>query len=80
MSNAALKQPFPAGRWTSAQAAALFGVPVENIQSQHAANAKELRDCERTARNLGRKYRGLTAEQWAEHAAHAETQAKGGAQ
>lgn len=53
---------------------AIFGCKPEQARAQYAANAKQLRQCEAKARALpdGRKFRGATAEHWAEQAAKFE--------
>lgn len=56
----------------------LFGCTEEQARAQYSANAKQLRQCEEKARALpsGKKYRGGTAEHWAEQAAKFEEIAK----
>lgn len=60
---------------TAAQVAALFGVPVSNVQKLYADNAQDLRAFAAMA-GAG-KYRGKTAREWAEFAEHAEKQSVG---
>lgn len=52
----------------------IFGCTPEQARAQYAANAKQLRAGEAKARALpaGKKFRGYTAEQWAERAAKFE--------
>lgn len=45
-------------------AAKWLGVPVENIQKQYAANARELRLLANLARKKGGSYRGKPVEYW----------------
>jgi len=62
-------------KFTAEQVARLFNVPLANVQRHYARIAVELRQMEATARKVG-KYRGFTASQLSEFAAHAEQQAK----
>lgn len=52
----------------------IFGCTPEQARAQYAANAKQLRAGEAKARALpnGRKFRGATADEWAERAAKFE--------
>ncbi len=59
---------------TTAQVAAMFGVPIDRVRAHYASNATDLR---RFARKAGSgKYRGKTAKEWALFAEHAERQSR----
>lgn len=59
---------------TALQVAEIFGVAIENVRAQYAANAKDLRAF--AVKAGAGKYRGKTAAEWSSYADHAERQAK----